>query len=253
MCVRSYPRATRVLALFFTNRREHAYARVGARRKEREVRPGRVGELCVHTNVRGGSHNVVIYCRARHCGRPTRGRCDGSKEEKLVPPRRFSKGSRKRKVFLPFPLFRKRDSFLPSSSTTSFPSLSKIRDRVFLICLLFIRLFIAAKIPRRGREDTRDFVVRNYRWLAGRYFDAGAKLVAALLTTLRVIERGRGGEGGDPRSAFLRTCGVRVIGERANRNGRIAEPHPRLWRGKNGGEGVGHREGGGQRGVIPSC
>lgn len=90
----------------------------------------------------------------------------------------------------PFPLFRKRDSFLPS---TSFPSLSKIRDRVFVICLLFIRLFIAAKIPRRGREDTRDFVVRNYRWLAGRYFDAGAKLVAALLTTLRVIERGRGG------------------------------------------------------------
>lgn len=90
----------------------------------------------------------------------------------------------------PFPLFRKRDSFHPS---TSFPSLSKIRDRVFVICLLFIRLFIAAKIPRRGREDTRDFVVRNYRWLAERYFDAGAKLVAALLTTLRVIERGRGG------------------------------------------------------------
>lgn len=51
----------------------------------------------------------------------------------------------------------------------------------------------------------------------------------------RVIERGRGGEGGDPRSTFLRTCGVRVIGERANRNGRIPEPHPRLWRGKNGG------------------
>lgn len=43
--------------------------------KDSEVRPGRVSEL--YTNVRG-NHNVVIYCRARHCGRLSRGRCDGS-------------------------------------------------------------------------------------------------------------------------------------------------------------------------------
>ena len=53
--------------------------------KDSEVRPGRVSEL--YTNVKG-NHNVVIYCRARYCGRFSRGRCDGSGEsqqEKTCP------------------------------------------------------------------------------------------------------------------------------------------------------------------------
>lgn len=72
---------------------------------------------------------------------------------------------------------------------------------------------------------------RLFEIILARYFDgAGAKLVAALLTTLRYNRaRGGGREGGReavpiPSSGptFLRTYGARVIGERANRNGRYS-------------------------------
>lgn len=74
--IASYPPSPRLstpaYTRFFTNRRR-AHTRSY---KDSEVRPGRVSEL--YTNVRG-NHNVVIYCRARHCGRLSRGRCDGSR------------------------------------------------------------------------------------------------------------------------------------------------------------------------------
>lgn len=43
---------------------ERTHTRWKASRKDREVRPGRVGELYTRMSGQGESHNVVIYCRA---------------------------------------------------------------------------------------------------------------------------------------------------------------------------------------------
>lgn len=113
---------------------------------------------CVYTQMSGGgreSHNVVIYCRARHCGRPTRGRCDGSKEEKLVPPRRFSKGSRKRKVFFfPFPSISK-TRFISSLDLLSF-AFENTRSRIYLLFIYYLFVCLSRRKFRAGVERTRE-------------------------------------------------------------------------------------------------
>lgn len=118
----------------------------------------------------GESHNVVIYCRARHCGRPRRGRCDGSRSLAVEE---------------------EKNSF-PSAFLSPFTFTSEVIGQVSTT-RRFTRPWWDGKPTENYSKGRRLFEI-----ILARYFDgAGAKLVAALLTTLRYNRaRGGGREGG---------------------------------------------------------